>query len=371
MKNMLLKSFFAILFLVVSTVVYGDVYHKFEIFMFGADVHSEPNKESKVIGRLKEDEKFKSYTKIEDPEGFNSMSHRERMSTWIEIEYKGNIGYVSAQHCMLRKTVRTGDDYKCYINWLKSLSEKNEDGHEDSLTNLIMTLIAGFLYLIAIFLARIKGKGGWISGLCSIVIASSILVYQFMWHGIDVFLGPFLIMIVFSVLFAYIIIKSVNCVFYGMNNSTGLDVEWTFGLFIPALGAFFLVADEHFLWNSNTTILIITAILHLLYCVLIVMELTEKLHSPSLIISLIIVWQIVAFAFFNLSIVFSITFFAIIAFFVALIIVGILFWIIFCGGITYITSTGRVLTESLLFGLRDKFGREYEHVDDNKVTRKE
>ncbi len=32
MKNMLLKSFFAILFLVVSTVVYGDVYYKFEIF---------------------------------------------------------------------------------------------------------------------------------------------------------------------------------------------------------------------------------------------------------------------------------------------------------------------------------------------------
>ena len=32
MKNMLLKSFFAILFLVVSSVVYGDVYYKFEIF---------------------------------------------------------------------------------------------------------------------------------------------------------------------------------------------------------------------------------------------------------------------------------------------------------------------------------------------------
>lgn len=177
-------------------------------------------------------------------------------------------------------------------------------------------------------------------------------------------------MIVSCFLLVRVVFKSVNCVFRGMNNSGDLGIRWTFGLLIPALGGFLLVLDDGLNWSSNSNIVKIIAILHLLYCIfMVIVEFAERSHSPGQIISLIVIWQIIAFAFFNLSIVVAIS-----VSIIGLIIIGILFarllFNIILDGPTYTTSDGRVLEETLLFGLRDKAGEEYLHVGDDKVVKK-
>lgn len=276
-KSLLSKILLALVFALASLSADGKIYYKYEPIDY-AQVYAEPTYDSKLLGRISDDDRVIE-TEFSDLE-----------SPWIEIPYEGGVGYVPRYHVIFLGEKRTGKDDITYNDRLDEVAEKIGRPCSEQ-TTLILTSIAAFLSLIAIFLPRIKGKGGWLSGFCSLTIATLILTYIALFCGylpdmglgdiwafdIEPFLYPVLLILVY---------KAAQAVYHTMGNYKGVDVKWSWGLLLALAGGACLYANSAFFWNMNDKILIGYAIAQLLFSAYIAIRLKSPLpfrggHSLS------------------------------------------------------------------------------------------
>lgn len=349
-KSYFSKILLAFVFALISFSAHGRIFYRYELY-FDTKVFAKPSYDSELLGRLGEDEIIETeYSDLESP--------------WVEIPYEGGIGYVARRELIFIREVRTGKDDFTYNNKLDMVAEKI--GHPCSeQTTLILTAIAALLSLIAIFLPRIKGNGGWISGFCALAISLLIQTYVALCCGYlpdiglgnaDLFIYPVLLILVY---------KAAQAVYYGISNFKGVEVQWSWGLLLAVVGGACLYANRVFSWNVDDKILIGFAIAQVLFSAYIAIRIKSSLAIPTAIS-----WLVLSFVIMNLTYVTVPAILIILTVLVTLLVLGsIMSACGIFGGQFFVTTSGTILKSIFGGGYVDLEGNTYHDVGGGRVAK--
>lgn len=349
-KSRFAKILLALIFTFASLSAYGKIYYKYEPY-FKVKVFAKPSTDSEMLGQIRDEVIETEFSDLE--------------SQWIEIPYEGGVGYILRYDVCFIGEKRTGKDDITYNKKLDMVAEKI--GHPCSeQTTLILTSIAAFLSLIAIFLPRIKGKGGWISGFCLLAVSILILTYIPLFCGylpdmglddtIELFLHPVLLILVY---------KAAQSVYYSMGNYKGVEVKWNWGFLLAVAGGACLYANREFFWNMDDQILVGYAIAQLLFSAYIAICLKSSLAIP-----VAISWWVLSFVIMNLTYVAVPATLIILVVLVTLLVLGSAMSAagIF-GGRFFVTTSGTILKSIFGGGYVDSQGNKYHDVGGGRVTK--
>ena len=308
-KSVIIRVLLVAIFTLASLSAYGSIYYRYDV-EYTTDVYEQPSKKSKVIGRIKKGNN-RIQTDYEIIPEYAPTGHE-----WMKIPFNGGFGYVDGNALYFDSVIKTGEDADNYFVTWKAVSKKlgyydnydnfTEEQHEEiGKTAAALQAIAVLLMLIAFALVSfIKGKGGWISALSLLTVASLIIAvqqiylfhtdfssvwrYVFDWNGWDTILP--IIVAVGTYVLIYFTLGNIN-------KSKGDAVNWKSGVLISLAGAALLDLDRRLCWYADTEILIGTAVAQLLFCIHIMIR--SKSFATS--IPTMVAWLIISFVLLHLG----------------------------------------------------------------------
>ena len=308
-KSVVVRMLLVAIFTLASLSAYGSIYYRYDV-EYSTDVYEQPSKKSNVIGRIKKGNN-RIQTDYEIIPEYAPTGHE-----WMKIPFNGGFGYVDGNALYFDSVIKTGEDADNYFVKWKAMSRTlgvydNDDNlteeEEDDIyqTAAALQAIAVLLMLIAFALVSfIKGKGGWISALSLLTVASLIIAvqqiylfhsgfssvwrYVFDWNGWDTILP--IIVAVGTYALIYFTLGNIN-------KSKGDAVNWKSGVLISLAGAALLDLDRRLCWYADTEILIGTAVAQLLFCIHIMIR--SKSFATS--IPTMVAWLIISFVLLHLG----------------------------------------------------------------------